>query len=220
MRLKWRRYSEGKPERPKVSRPATGDTFLIVVEGEATEVAYLNEVKIRLKRKAGAVLVHHGRHTDPVGIVREAIKLRDAQAAKPNSEAYDQVWVVFDREAPNHPRHKQVPAALKLAQASGIEVAVSVPSIEYWLFLHFDLTTKPFADCPAVVRALKKFIKDYEKADLPLDNLLKHVKTAMQHAARCHNHWEKVGGDDNPRTHMDKLMRALNESARADERLF
>jgi len=215
-----RRSYGGKLQRPEPVRPATGHTFLIMVEGEATELAYLNGVKLRLRRKAGAVLVHHGRHTDPVGIVREAIKLRDAQGAKPNAEPYDQVWVVFDREAPNHPRHKQVPKALKLAAEHGIEVAVSVPSIEFWLFLHFDFTTSPFADCPAVIKALKKFIKNYEKADLPLDDLLNRVKTAMHNAARCHAHWEKVGGDDNPRTHMDKLMRALNDSARAQERLF
>lgn len=105
-------------QRPAAVRQATGHTFLIVVEGKATEPAYLEEVKLRLKRRAAAILVQHGDHTDPVGIVREAMKLRDARAANANTEPYDQVWVVFDRETQNHPRRKQVPAALELAEGT------------------------------------------------------------------------------------------------------
>lgn len=215
-----RRSYGGQPKRPEPTPKATGHTFLIVVEGEATEIAYLEEVKSRLKRRAAAVLVYHGRHTDPEGVVREAIKLRDQQATKTNGEPYDQVWAVFDREKQNDPRLKQVPAALEMARANGIQVALSVPSIEFWLFLHFDCTTKAFDGCAAVKKVLKKFIKNYEKSDLPLDELMSRVKTAMKHAAQCHGHWKTAGGDGNPSTHMDKLMRALNESARADERLF
>ena len=220
MGAKRKRFYGGKPQRPEPVRPATGHTFLIVVEGEATEPAYLEEVRSRLKRRAAAVLVRHGDHTDPVGIVREAMKLRDAHAANANVEPYDQVWVVFDRETQNHPRRQQVPAAIHLAEANEIRVALSIPSFEFWLFLHYDFTTKAFDGCAVLRKALKKFIKDYEKSDLPLDDLLSRVKTAMRHAEKCHGHWEAVGGDRNPSTHVDKLMRALNDSARAEERLF
>jgi hypothetical protein len=212
-----------RPNRPIPTRPATGHTFLIVVEGEATEPAYLEEIRSVLKRKAAAVLVRHGRHTDPVGIVREAIKLRDENELKSvqsNTVPFDQVWVVFDRETQIHPRRKQVPAALKLAAANNVHVALSIPSFEFWLLLHFDYTTKAFDGCSAVKRALKKFIKDYEKADLPLNDLLSRVPTAMKHAAKCHAHWDTVDGDRNPSTRVDKLLRALNESARAEVRLF
>ena len=215
-----RRSYGGQPKRPEPAQKATGHTFLIVVEGEATEIAYLEAVRTRLKRRAAAVLVYHGKHTDPEGVVREAIKLRDKQAAKPNGEPYDQVWAVFDREKQNDPRLKQVPAAIEMARANGIKVALSVPSIEFWLFLHFDFTTKAFDGCAAIKKALKKFIKDYEKSDLPLDELLNRVTTAMKHAAKCHEHWERSGGDRNPSTQVNELMRALSESARNDERFY
>lgn len=220
MGAKRKRSYGGKVQRPEPVRQATGHTFLIVVEGEATEPAYLGEVRSRLKRKAAAVVVQHGNHTDPVGIVCEAIKRRDEQAAKPNSEPYDQVWVVFDRETQNHPRRTQVPAALELAATNGIRVALSVPSFEFWLLLHFHFTTAAFDDCAAVRKALKKFIKDYEKSDLPLADLFDRIETAMKHAARCHGHWKTAGGVRNPSTHVDELLRALNDSARADVRLF
>ncbi len=215
-----KRSYAGTPQRPTPTRPATGHTFLIVVEGKATEPAYLDGVKLKLKRKAAAVVVRHGDHTDPVGIVNEAIKLRDGHAANPNKEPYDQVWVVFDRETQNHPRRKQVPAAQELATANDIRVALSIPSFEFWLLLHFDYSTKSFDDCAAVKKALKKFIKDYEKSDLPLDDLLARVATAMKHATQCHRHWKAADGDRNPSTHMDELLRELNDSARAEERLF
>lgn len=218
-----RRSYGGTPQRPVPPRQATGHTFLILVEGEATELSYFEEVKLRLKRKAAAVIVHHGAHTDPVGMIREAIALRDKQgekASKGATEPFDQVWVVFDRERQNHPRREQLPAALKLAEENGIRAALSVPSFEFWLLLHFDYTTAAFDGCEAVKKALKKFIRDYEKSDLPLDSLLRRVKTAMQHACQCRKHWESAGGDRNPSTDVDELLRQLNDSARANERLF
>ena len=223
MRAKPKRFYARTPQRPAPARPATGHTFLIVVEGAATEPAYFKEIRAKLKRKTAAVFVWHGKHTDPIGIVREAIKLRDAQlekAEQATTEPYDQVWVVFNRETQNHPRSEQVPAALRLAEDNGVQVALSIPSFEFWLLLHFDYTKTAFHGCPAVKKALKKFIKDYEKADLPLSDLISRVATAMKHAEKCHAHWDAVEGDRNPSTDVDKLLRALNDSARAEVRLF
>lgn len=220
---KAKRSYAGTPQRPRSIRPATGHTFLIVVEGEKTEPSYLIEVRARLKRRAAACVVEHGAHTDPAGIVREAMKLRDEQserAKKSATDPYDRVWVVFDRESQNHPRREQLPAALKLAQENGIRVALSTPSFEFWLLLHFDFTTASFDGCDAVMKALKKFIKEYEKGDLPLDDLMKSVSKAIKHAARCRKHWETAGGDGNPSTDVDELMRELNDSARDEDRLF
>jgi hypothetical protein len=211
-------------QRPVPLRPATGHTFLIVVEGEATEIAYLEEVRRRLERKAAAVMVFHGDHTDPVGIVRDAIKLRDEKAARAARsaamEAFDQTWVVFDRESQNHPRREQVPEAIRLAEANNVRIALSVPSFEFWLLLHYEFTTKAFDGCDACKKALKKFIGAYEKSDLPLDELMKLLPIAITNAARCHRHWGTASGDRNPSTHLDELLRELNSSARAEVRLF
>lgn len=189
-----------------------------------TEVAYLEEVRRRLERDAAAVIVFHGDHTDPVGIVREAIKLRDDQARRAvrstATDRFDQTWVVFDRERQNHPRREQVPEAMRLAQASDVQIALSIPSFEFWLLLHYEFTTKAFDGCAACKKALKRYIKDYEKSNLRLVELLELLPNAIQHAARCHQHWEAVGGDRNPSTHVDALLCALNDSARADARLF
>ena len=74
--MRRRRNYTRRPGRRRPIRQATGHTFLIVVEGEATEIEYLEGVRSRLKRRTAAVLVRHGEHTDPVGIVRDAINRR------------------------------------------------------------------------------------------------------------------------------------------------
>jgi len=223
MARKTKRNYVGTPRRAQPTRPATGHTFLIVVEGKATEPSYLGEVRIRLRRKSAQIVVYHGDHTDPEGIVREAIQLRDKQAEKAKksaNEPFDQTWVVFDRERQNHPRREQLPRALKLAEKNGIRVALSVPTFEFWLLLHFDFTTAAFDGCDAVRKALKKFIKDYEKGKLPLDDLMDRIGTAINHAGRCRKHWDTAGGDRNPSTDVDLLLHELNASARNDDRLF
>lgn len=217
------RYSSSKPQRKMPALPASGDTFLIVVEGKETERRYLEAVRVRLKRKAVMVVVHHGAHTDPEGLVREAIKLKHEQenkAGKGTTEPFDQVWVVFDRENKNHPRRTQVPQAIQLAEANDIRVAHSIPSFEFWLLLHFEFTTAACHDCAAVVKKLKGFIKNYSKSALPLEDLLSRIHTAMKNAAQCHSHWATAPGDGYPSTHVDKLLQELNDSAQAELRLF
>jgi hypothetical protein len=211
-------------KRPEPERLAKGETFLIVVEGKATEPAYLGRIRARLGLKAISVEIVHGNHTDPVGIVKEAIELRDRQTVKAEksavAEPYDRTWVVFDREKQNHPRREQMPKALQLAEANAIEVALSIPTFEYWLLLHYEFTTKSFDGCDAVTKALKKLIKEYEKGNLPLDKLIFKVTDAMTNAGRCRKHWEEVGGDRNPSTDVDLLILALNAAAHADNRFL
>lgn len=213
----------GKPQRPEPRQPATGETFLIVVEGRATEPAYLTRIRAKLSLKATTVRIAHGNHTDPIGIVREAITMRKEQTEiagkSPVAEPYDRTWVVFDRETQNHPRREQMPKALQLAEANGIEVALSIPTFEFWLLLHYEFTTKAFDGCEAAKKALKKFIKQYEKGDLPLEELVLKVGNAIKHAQKCRKHWKDAGGDKNPSTDVDLLINALNDAAHEDCRI-
>lgn len=215
-----RRSYDGKPRRLEPVRPASGETFLIVVEGKATEPAYLMKIRAKLSLKAFAVEIVHGDHTDPIGIVKEAIAMRDRQTAKAGksavAEPYDRTWVVFDRERQNHPRREQMPKALQLAEDHGIEVALSIPTFEFWLLLHYRPMTGSLDGCEAAKKALKKFIKQYEKGDLPLDELVLKVGDAIKHAGKCRKHWNDVGGDKNPSTDVDLLIIALNDAAHAD----
>ncbi len=207
---------------PKAERD--GNTFLIVVEGEQTERLYLEGLCRRLGLKSAHVTVTHAGATDPQGMLNHALKLRDARAAEARNSpilvAYDEVWIVIDCEAKNHPRARQLPDALATAGAKNIHVALTDPAFEFWLLLHYEYTTTHFPDAKAVRRSLKKHVKDYEKNALPLADLFSKLPTAVKHAGKCHEHHSACGGDGNPSTRVHLLAKSLNASAAPSARLL
>jgi hypothetical protein len=110
--------------------------YLIYCEGRRTEVRYFQDVRTDLRASTVEIVI--GReHKEPLGLVQAAI---EHQRQAPNRqkdgyEAYDQVWCVFDVEAPRpHPR---LADALRLARKYGVQCAVSNPCFELWVLLHF-----------------------------------------------------------------------------------
>jgi hypothetical protein len=147
--------------RPGVATQASGKSILAVVEGKQTERIYLEALREQLQLSAARVEILHASVTDPVNMVREAIRLRDEQVEltkKAITVPYDEVWVVFDSERQDHPRREQIPGAIELARQKGISIALSTPSFEYWLLLHYTFTTAAFSDCDDVIAALRKYI--------------------------------------------------------------
>lgn len=208
-------------------REATGHTFLIVVEGRATERQYFEGLRAKLELHAEVEVVHPNA-TDPNNIVKRAAKVRDDQAAlaaKSMSKVpYSRVWVVFDTEAPDHIRRKQLPAALQLAKKENIRVAVSNLAFELWLLLHYRGRPGGFNHCEALIAALKKHgIENYAKnKPLPLQQLFDpaFLRKAIKHAADCRRHHCETQGDGNPSTRVDRLVSALNAAAAPTFRLL
>jgi hypothetical protein len=214
-------------QRPAAIRQATGHTFLIVVEGRATERQYFEGLRAKLELHADVDVVHPNA-TDPMNIVRRAVKLRDDKAERAGksvtADAYSRVWVVFDTEAPDHVRRQQIPAALVLAKKEKIRVAVSNIAFELWLLLHYRARPGGFNHCPALIAALKKYgIPEYAKdKPLPLHELLDplFLAKAHKHAADCRRHHRESNGDWNPSTRVDRLVEALNLAAAPTFRLL
>lgn len=97
--------------------------FLIVCEGEKTEPNYFK--KFPIPKDCVVSVTGVGANTD--SLVRKAIELKGQQK-------YDQVWVVFDRDAFTS---EQFNNALQLAKINNIEVAYSNEAFELWYILHF-----------------------------------------------------------------------------------
>jgi hypothetical protein len=194
----------------------SGKLYLIVVEGEKTEHDYLTGLRAKMELKSADVVVLQVGKTDPDGMVAEAVRLRDERAKKASNSPvllpYDEVWAVFDTEAKNHPRAKQLPAAYDRARAHGVRTGPSNPSFEFWLLLHHEATTKYLLDAAAAIKALKKHLPHYQKNALPLDDLFARLKTACKNAAACRKHHEDCQGDGNPSTDVHLLVRSLNDS--------
>jgi hypothetical protein len=206
------------PKSPK----ATGNTFLIVTEGEKTEPHYFEALRKRLGLSSAEVVVVHPEGTDPLTLTKEAAALREARKQQAKTSllaAYDEVWVVFDLEKKHDPRRKLAKEAMALKEAEGIRFAESDPSFEFWLLLHEEYTTAPLADSAAVTKRLKKHWLNYDKGMTPSAEFLEKLPTAIAHAERCRKHHHDAAGDRNPSTDVDRLAKILNEATRPNLRI-
>jgi hypothetical protein len=127
--------------RPSGKRPQ-GKRFLIVVEGEITEVEYIQAI-MRASRIYREAIVFDHRYTDPIGMVKRAKELR-SKTTKGNR--YDAVWCVFDVEAKRdqrarHGLHDALAAVDEDAKTPRIGCAVSNPCFEIWLLWHREEQT-------------------------------------------------------------------------------
>ena len=206
-----------------VEEQGEGKVFLIVVEGEKTEPQYLKGLRDRLRLTSAHVVLAGAGATDPANIVRKAIELREERrklAEESLHVKYDEVWAVFDREAQNHPRGRQMPQAIELAMKNEIRIAVSNPCFEFWLLLHYYFTTKPFAGPAQVIAELCNYIPKYRKADLPISDLMGRIGNAVKHATQCDKHHSDCDGDGNPSSGVHLLAVSLNASAIPSLRCF
>lgn len=202
---------------------SSGNTFLIVTEGAATEPSYFNALRLRLELSATDVVIVHPSGTDPITLTNAAIKLRDdrkREAKQGIAVPYDEVWVVFDLERTHDQRRAQAKAARSLKGVAGIKFADSDPCFEFWLLLHHEYTTRPFENCAEVERFLKKHCPSYEKGNgTEISRFLDRISTAVVHALRCRKHHATSLGDGNPSTRVDCLITRMNAATREHLRI-
>ena len=136
---------------------------LILCEGETEENYFqglITQDKYRRKFSSIDVRIFKPKDNSPLGLVKYAkFKIKEA---KQDRNAYDFVWVIFDKDG-----HQKIPEAFEIARKSTpeIKIAFSLPCFEYFVLLHFEKTTKPFIKCDSVISQIKKkWLPDYEKA--------------------------------------------------------
>ena len=186
-----------------------GPVLHIYCEGE-TEESYLNAYK--RFRKYSCCEIEHSHHTDPVGLIQEAIK------AKENAPSSDSYWVVYDLEDVSLENKRQTHVeAYRLAQANGIHIALSAISIEVWILLHFTPTPKVYLNCDGAVRALKKYLPNYEKGSANVFNAIQNlIPYARKNAVSLQRRWEhdRPNGKPyelNPSTSFHLLLDAIDQ---------
>ena len=112
-------------------------TFLVFCEGARTEPEYLKALKQEPGvNKRASVQFRQATIgiSPPLSLVKAAVKTIDR--AEEEKDEIDEVWCLFDVEWPqNHPNLDQTVA---LAKRSKVHIAVSNPSFELWLSLHFQ----------------------------------------------------------------------------------
>ncbi len=149
--------------------------ILVVCEG-GTEAEYIDA--FAKSQKNPRVRVEPVGHKGvPLSVVRAAKELKvanevDAIGEKDDNLRYDTVWAVFDVD-----EHPAIPEARNMARDNHIEVAVSNPCIELWLYLHF-------ADQPGMQH--RKFLQTMLVNHVP--NYDKHIDFSVYAAGYVNAH--------------------------------
>ena len=111
-------------------------TILIVCEGQVSEPEYFTGFTRAVRNPRVTIRIEGGAGV-PQSVVEAAKRLkreaeRQAKREKDDNIRYDFVWCVFDIDD-----HPNIASASQMARDSGIELAISNPSFELWLLLHF-----------------------------------------------------------------------------------
>ena len=121
----------GRRATPRAQRRS----FLIVCEGEVTEVRYFEAFPVRRDVKVAV----RGEGKNTLSLVAAALK--HAQDAVREGVTYDEVWVVYDHDdfgADNFNRAAEEICALNQARSEAWHAAWSHQAFEVWYLLHFQ----------------------------------------------------------------------------------
>lgn len=148
----------------------------------------------------------------PMSVVRYAKDLRKANeedVARKGDEnlRFDVIWAVFDVD--DHPQFAQ---AIDMARSNKIETAISNPSFELWLLLHFRLQPG-MQHREAVLKLLKQYDPTYDK-HISFSLYYPHFEDALRRARELDSFAEDVkDAGRNPTTGYWRLKSSIRTSA-------
>ena len=199
------------------------DAIRIICEGDVTEVCYIKGLLVDSHVSRDLIRILPSRHTDPVGLVKEAIehKKKNKRKSKSGEEiSIDRWWVVVDVERENN--KKAIAEAIRLAVANGILIAFSDPCIEYWLILHFTYTTRTFeASQDAKDYLDSEYLPGYSDSGHRPDmqEMRSRLDEAMKNAQLLRTRHNSQGFES-PMTDFDLLVRDINHIVEEEYRFF
>lgn len=110
--------------------------LLVVCEGKNTEPQYINGLALCYRNTVLEITIPPERG-DPRKLVELAKKNTEeaisiARRNKDDNLKYDEIWCVYDKDD-----HQRFEDACRMARDNGFRLAISNPSFELWLLLHF-----------------------------------------------------------------------------------
>ena len=181
-----------------------GKVMIIVCEGKETEPNYFESLRQKFRLSTLSVKVVSGK-VAPISVVDCGIEEK-----RKIGEATDEVWCVLDTENPN--KNSSLLPAIEKAKKANLNLAISNPSFEYWYFIHFECSSRPFANGQEMKRKLKVYIPKYDENMNAFPVLDKLTSVAIQNAEnlrkRSSENWDLF---PNPSTKVDKLVQEIIE---------
>jgi hypothetical protein len=182
----------------KVDTREVKQRFLIVCEGEETEVNYFKSFRVPKD-----VIDVRGLGEDPSNLVNSAKRLK-------KEEDYDQVWCVFDRDSWTPENFNN---AIKNAKDQKFEVAYSNEAFELWYILHFEFLNTGMPRSDYRKKLTRLLGHEYKKnSETIYDELLERQNTAIKNAGNLLKHYDPHHPErDNPSTKVHCLVQELNK---------
>lgn len=210
-----------KPSRsrdiPSYDRPGPtrepNKRILIVCEGAKTEPNYFEELRRYLKLNLIHVKIAN-RGGAPASVVGKAFQLvHDQKQAKTDDKkvaepGFDAVWCVFDVECPHlNPTFNQ---AVQTADQHNFLLAISNPAFEFWYILHYEYTTRAYANGGEVKDHIRRYIPGYTESMPVFNRLIESTDIAYQRAKKLAGNHPQVGiRFPNPSTSVFLLVKEL-----------
>lgn len=176
-------------------------SILVLCEDTKSGKYYLEDAARHYRVFAQIEFAHCG-HTDPKGIVLEAIK---------RQRNFDEIYCALDRDS-----HHGWDEANRLALASDkVKIIASHPCFEYWLLCHFVYSRAPYAAAGGlsvgdqVIRELRRCggMENYAKGTNTalFNDLVDRLEIAKVNGARSVMQSDE-SGNPNPSTHLHTLL--------------
>ena len=194
----------------------TRKRFLIVCEGERTEVNYFKAFTV--PKKIEVMVKGEGKNS--LSLVEKAIKIIDNLN---KDDSFDQIWCVFDKDNCSKEQFHQ---AEGLAKQKNIKIAYSNEAFEIWFILHFqylDIATSRSEYLTILTKQMQKYglLNEQEKYEKNREDMYEKLKpyqtTAITNAAKLiqdRDEAKKHPFDANPSTTVQELVQELNINSR------
>lgn len=178
----------------------------IYCDGKKTEKQYFNKVKSGLREVTFQVIPVGG---DPY------IMVKRAAADTPSNEHLDgdQIWCVFDVEAPE--TKPKIAEALDLAKEKKINCAISHPCFDLWLLLHF-VDQRAYLTTDEACHKLQKYLSGYSARRKHVteqgyeDLELRHQEARQRAKVLEVQHGDAAVKECNPSTSVWRLSEAID----------
>lgn len=181
-----------RPSRPLQRRQGNKEPrqkIFVYCEGTVTEKQYFAGMRSKL-RAANVDLRVTPSRGNPYTMVDYAIEDSGLRLSRRESglSKNDQVWVVFDVEAPRP--HPQIDEGRRLARKYGVNLAISNPCFELWLLLHYA-DQHGYLTTSEATKLLEQHVSGYSKA-ISYNELDELYGAARGRAVRLRDRHERI----------------------------
>jgi len=182
------------------------DTSLIYIatEGQETEKQYFESSLFRNRRVQVRVLETQDGKSAPSHVFKRLKKLLKEIHYQEN----DRFWLMVDKD-----RTKEAHLSKVCSEAFGhkkikINLAISNPCFELWLFLHNNEWVEELVSCKDIEKEIKRLLGSYNKSNIDIST----YETKIDHAIKQAKILDKdpsMRWPDNPGTHVYKVVEEI-----------